>query len=90
MAKLSLIESYRNVFRGGSDDAQREAVLADLASFSNFFGVAVSGADLSEANGMRKVYGRILEHINMPAAEVDALIQASRQETIIDSFEGEF
>ena len=90
MAKLDLQKAYVAVFRGGADDNQRQVVLADLASFSGFFSVSPDGADLNEANGKRKVFGRVLEHIAMPEVERDALLQAARRETIVDSFEEEF
>ena len=90
MAKTVLTDAYKRVFKGGADENQMQMVMADLASFSGFYSVAGGDDNLAELNGMRKVFGRIISHLNMPLVESEALERASREESMVTQIEGEY
>lgn len=80
-----LASAYRNVFRGNATRQDAEIVLADLADFTRFYQalpVGSAGSELAEINGMRIVFGRIFNYLNMTDAEIRALQEAARQETL--------
>jgi hypothetical protein len=89
--KLELAQAYHAVFRGRPSDSQRDAVLVDLASFSNFYFVAPGGMGLeylAYREGQRSVYGRIASFLNMTYEERSKLEQATRHEGLVDNMEG--
>lgn len=93
MAKLELAATYQRVFTSGEatvEDAQ--VVLADLAQFSGFY--AVSGGDndpvaLGRREGNREVFGRIFAHLNMTDLERGMLEKASREQALVNIYDGE-
>ncbi len=92
-AKLELSRAYVAVFRGQSDERQRDVVFTDLSEFSGFFSVRPPGLSPDERaynEGQRSVFGRILANINLTGNERDALMRATRHETIVSQMEGEF
>ncbi len=91
-AKIELADAYRALFRGRASDAQRDMVFVDLASFSNFYGVAPPNLTADERayrEGARSVFGRIVAHVHMTDLEREALQKATRFEAMVDQLEGE-
>jgi hypothetical protein len=89
--RLELAQAYYEVFRGRPSEAQRDAVLVDLASFSDYYTVSSIGSTiehLAYKEGKRSVYGRIASFLNMTYEERYKLEQAARHEALVDNFEG--
>ena len=81
-----LTKAYRDVFSGSASKTQAEAVLTDLAYYSNFYTTAPPASDLAtyaEWNGMRMVFGRVFRFLKMSDAEIRRLEEAARQETLV-------
>lgn len=80
-AELALIEAYRECL--GKPGQAREMVLADLAVHLGFFQAEGRGLSVEEANfqnGRRSAFLHILQHLTLPAAELEALVEAARLE----------
>lgn len=82
----ALCAAYRETFNTPSG----RVALVDLALYSGFDEVSdlsVGLAGLAEANGMRKVFKRILAHLNLSPEERMKLAVAVRQENAITAKE---
>jgi hypothetical protein len=85
-AVTSYAEAYEALFSGHGGRKEAEIVLADLAAFTGFYAMTpaseLDGLRLADANGMRRVYGRILQFLNLTPDERRGLEQAARLEMV--------
>lgn len=80
-AELALVNAYDECL--GKPGQAREMVLADLAVHLGFFQAEGRGLSVEEANfqnGRRSAFLHILQHLTMPEAELEALVEAARLE----------
>ncbi len=90
-AMLELTTAYQAVFSGAATRADAEKVLVDLASYSGFFMVCERGTPgdlLIEQEGMRRVFGRIHNFLNITGDEARRLHDAARDEALVNNSEG--
>lgn len=77
-----LVQAYNEVF--GKETEAVEMVLADLASFTGFYGVAppgTSGDALQYDAGMRAAFGRLFHFLSLSDEQLQALEEAARAES---------
>jgi hypothetical protein len=79
-AEVALIAAYQASFGRGDHS---EMVLADLAVHLGFFQAEDRGLSIEDANyqnGRRSAFLHILQHLTLPEAELEALVEAARLE----------
>lgn len=79
-AEIALIEAYKACFGRGPHS---ELVLADLAVHLGFFQAEERGINIEDANfqnGRRSAFLHILQHLTLPEAELEGLVEAARLE----------
>ncbi|UXN73382.1 hypothetical protein N8D56_21280 [Devosia sp. A8/3-2] len=79
-AEVGLIAAYQACFGRGDHS---ELVLADLAVHLGFFQAEDRGLTIEEANfqnGRRSAFLHILQHLTLPEAELEGLVEAARRE----------
>lgn len=87
-AELSLIEAYKACFKKSEHS---EMVLTDLAVHLGFFQAEDRGINTEEANfqnGRRSAFLHILQHLTLPEAELEGLVEAARLEAAAHEPEG--
>ena len=91
-AFVELAAAYKALFSGSGGREEAEIVLTDLASYSGFFMVCERGTPsdlLRETEGMRTVFARIYDFLNLTGDEARRLHEAARAEAQVNSSEGQ-
>lgn len=80
-ADLALVKAYQDCL--GSTREAGQLVLTDLAVYCGLFQPALRGIPADEANyqnGLKAAFLHILQHLTLPEAELEALVEAARLE----------
>ena len=84
-AQQRLVDAYRKVFTGHGSKEDAEIVLSDLGVHTGFYQVMpadVTAEQLRFREGQRDAFARILSCLRMSEAELLALEEAARLESI--------
>lgn len=87
-AEVALLAAYRSCFGRGDNS---EMVLTDLAVHLGFFQAEDRGLSIEDANyqnGRRSAFLHILQHLTLPEAELEALVEAARLEAAAHELSG--
>jgi hypothetical protein len=74
-----IVDAYLALFSGNGDQADADIVLVDLAQESGYFITLPANASDGECrdhNGARRVFGRLLMVMNLPADRINQLTTA--------------